>query len=96
MVRFPQMNLQQRLGKADFPPGGSVGDGLGELRTCPFFEELVYSSPILIGALAQLGERLVRNEEVEGSSPLCSTVIGKPAGMDHPADHAAWSLSFQD
>ena len=28
---------------------------------------------ILCGALAQLGERVVRNHEVRGSIPLCST-----------------------
>ena len=27
------------------------------------------------GTLAQLGERLVRNEEVGGSIPLCSTIF---------------------
>ena len=27
-----------------------------------------------LGAVAQLGERLVRNEEVGGSSPLSSTI----------------------
>ena len=40
------------------------------------------SMPIIVkrfsacrGALAQLGERLVRNEEVGGSIPLCSTIF---------------------
>lgn len=28
----------------------------------------------LIGAVAQLGERFVRNEEVEGSNPFCSNL----------------------
>jgi hypothetical protein len=28
----------------------------------------------LVGAVAQLGERLVRNEEVSGSIPLSSTI----------------------
>lgn len=28
------------------------------------------------GAVAQLGERLVRNEEVRGSNPLGSTILG--------------------
>ena len=28
------------------------------------------------GALAQLGERVVRNHEVRGSIPLCSTMYG--------------------
>ena len=30
-------------------------------------------APILIGAVAQLGERLVRNEKVVGSIPISST-----------------------
>lgn len=30
------------------------------------------------GAVAQLGERLVRNEEVSGSIPLGSTIFRKP------------------
>jgi hypothetical protein len=42
---------------------------------------LVYTSG---GAVAQLGERLVRNEEVRGSTPLGSTITG----LRHP------SLSF--
>lgn len=38
-----------------------------------FLGLLVYNY-IRFGALAQLEERLVRNEEVDGSIPLCSTI----------------------
>ena len=38
-----------------------------------FLRLLVYNY-IRFGALAQLEERLVRNEEVDGSIPLCSTI----------------------
>jgi hypothetical protein len=40
------------------------------------------------GAVAQLGERVVRNDEVSGSIPLSSTIRqlsflpGSPAGLD--------------
>jgi hypothetical protein len=37
----------------------------------------------LAGAVAQLGERLVRNEEVRGSTPLGSTIR---QSSDHPVD----------
>ena len=30
-----------------------------------------------LGALAQLGERIVRNDEVVGSIPICSTIFKK-------------------
>ena len=33
------------------------------------------SGPVGDGAVAQLGERLVRNEEVRGSIPLSSTTV---------------------
>jgi hypothetical protein len=33
-----------------------------------------YLSEIIIGALAQLGERFAGSEEVSGSIPLCSTI----------------------
>lgn len=32
--------------------------------------------PLRLGPLAQMGERLVRNEEVAGSIPVRSTIIG--------------------
>ena len=34
------------------------------------------ASLLIGGAVAQLGERLVRNEEVRGSNPLGSTILG--------------------
>ena len=37
-----------------------------------------------IGDVAQLGERLVRNEEVGGSIPLISTILGGPARVGRP------------
>jgi hypothetical protein len=44
------------------------------LKRPPGFESL--SLRHWFGGVAQLGERLVRNEEVSGSSPLISTVLG--------------------
>ena len=35
---------------------------------------LLVPPPTFNGAVAQLGERSVRNAEVEGSSPFCSTM----------------------
>ena len=35
------------------------------------------------GAVAQLGERFVRNEEVRGSSPLCSTTFIVHGALAH-------------
>jgi Cu-Zn family superoxide dismutase len=40
----------------------------------PITGKLVRVSPAYCGAIAQLGERLVRNEEVSGSIPLSSTI----------------------
>jgi hypothetical protein len=34
-----------------------------------------------VGAVAQLGERLVRNEEVSGSIPLSSTIESTNCGI---------------
>jgi hypothetical protein len=39
------------------------------------------------GAVAQLGERLVRNEEVRGSIPLSSTIAGLPLLAHSLAKH---------
>ena len=44
------------------------------------------------GAIAQLGERLVRNEEVSGSIPLSSTKIQQFAPRPTPALLGPWSL----
>ncbi len=43
--------------------------------TSPFWPE--HCPPPRDGAVAQLGERLVRNEEVRGSIPLSSTIPPK-------------------
>jgi hypothetical protein len=42
------------------------------------------------GAVAQLGERLVRNEEVSGSIPLGSTSLRPPSGG------CGWQASLHD
>jgi hypothetical protein len=67
------------------PPHGAVEEGIGIdddpsamadiLRKRPL--QALFASPIAahIGALAQLGERVVRNDEVSGSIPLGSTTI---------------------
>lgn len=52
-----------------------------------------------IGALAQLVERLVRNEKVSGSNPLCSTSLrqgwGRRAGaLGKAANHARLMAGF--
>ena len=45
----------------------------------------VLESPPLCGAVAQLGERRVRNAKVEGSIPFRSTIFPVRAGVDdHP------------
>ena len=44
------------------------------------------------GAVAQLGERLVRNEEVSGSIPLSSTKESMSCGMKGMSDGAVVSL----
>jgi hypothetical protein len=45
----------------------------GELPTCISVARLDISARFLVGVLAQLVERLVRNEKVRGSNPLGST-----------------------
>ena len=51
----------------------------------------------LAGAVAQLGERLVRNEEVSGSIPLGSTTLflNDPGRTGPMADHCDNRRSFQ-
>ena len=44
-------------------------------------------APLRCGAVAQLGERLVRNEEVSGSIPLSSTKDKPQHLMTGPAPH---------
>ena len=39
------------------------------------------------GRVAQLGERLVRNEEVGGSNPLSSTNFHFPSSGERPGPH---------
>ena len=41
------------------------------------WEADTFGDPQDFGALAQLVERLVRNEKVSGSNPLCSTPFGR-------------------
>ena len=56
-----------------------------ESRAIALFRALVGA----LGAVAQLGERLVRNEEVRGSIPLGSTSLRRfaaTAGKPHPHD----------
>src|ERR1700724_802260 len=50
------------------------------------------------GAVAQLGERLVRNEEVTGSTPLgstnlrgCTASVGRPASPAQVAPRSFWA-----
>ena len=79
--------------------GRAAGRGRGEMsewfkehawKVCrlkrpPGFESL--SLRHWFGGVAQLGERLVRNEEVSGSSPLISTVLNLCSGR------ARWGVS---
>ena len=44
------------------------------------------------GAVAQLGERLVRNEEVRGSIPLSSTTVPRPVPAPNPWTETGFSL----
>ena len=55
------------------PRGGPVRGSLPEPGRSGFWWNPVGSAP-RNGAVAQLGERLVRNEEVSGSIPLSSTI----------------------
>jgi hypothetical protein len=48
-----------------------------------------FAACIRIGGIAQLVERLVRNEKVRGSNPLTST---KFASAKNFADDAAWTV----
>lgn len=48
-----------------------VSDRLGVDR-----KQLKATLPPIVGAVAQLGERCVRNAEVRGSIPLGSTLVG--------------------
>jgi hypothetical protein len=50
---------------------------VGFLRAIPGLDIITGHVP-LRGAVAQLGERLVRNEEVSGSIPLSSTIESRP------------------
>lgn len=60
-------------------------------------EKYIISGP---GALAQLGERIVRNDEVVGSIPICSTtgikMLSQPESVrprqfeDKPSEMAAF------
>ena len=47
---------------------------------------LCYNNTVSNGLVAQLGERRVRNAEVEGSNPLLSTMRGQTEEM------SVWSL----
>src|SRR5262249_62002774 len=47
------------------------------------------------GAVAQLGERLVRNEEVRGSTPLGSTIRRFAAAADRPSPQDGWPAKLQ-
>ena len=51
-----------------YPHAAGIGD---ELRTLIRY----FSHPTIRGAIAQLGERIVRNDEVVGSSPTSSTIF---------------------
>src|SRR4051812_4989003 len=56
---------------------GSVPAREGDPRTCTVRRGLPSAA---LGAIAQLGERLDRTQEVGGSSPPSSTSPGAPAG----------------
>jgi hypothetical protein len=49
---------------------------LTELQLTGSFRPFMADTLAVFGAVAQLGERLVRNEEVRGSIPLSSMVKG--------------------
>ncbi len=66
---------QTRPSRTHYPPGGPL-DTVRRQRV---------SSRLAFGAVAQLEERRVRNAEVRGSSPLCST--------SEAADHSDLRLS---
>src|ERR1700754_4152145 len=50
-----------------------------------------YNPPLRFGAVAQLGERLVRNEEASGSIPLSSTILldGRRTDLTSPCKSPA-------
>jgi hypothetical protein len=49
---------------------GTLGRSAGSL-----LKSIGTSNPVKSGAVAQLGERLVRNEEATGSIPVSSTIV---------------------
>ena len=48
------------------------------------FLQLTLSSEAECGAIAQLGERIVRNDEVVGSIPTSSTTISTTCRLEPP------------
>ncbi len=62
---------------------------LCETRTI-IHNDKIYSSPS--GAIAQLGERIVRNDEVVGSIPTSSTNLSLPIRALHSKDSGFRSL----
>ena len=56
----------------------------GGLYVTPVLDERPQHNPIHYGELAQLGERLVCNQEVTGSSPVFSTKFPSPTGDGSP------------
>lgn len=71
--------IEQRLGRRliadDFNNSYVNGLGFGQIKSNRLLERLRVSR-FVYGAVAHLGERFVRNEEVEGSSPFGSTYAG--------------------
>jgi hypothetical protein len=59
-------------------PRGGIGGELARLLKC--FSDSTHS-----GAIAQLGERIVRNDEVVGSIPTSSTIFFKRLAPFPPA-----------
>src|ERR1019366_4802605 len=93
-VQAPALRRHRRVGPARPGPGGGVPVGPGNVLTSG--KPSVSSAPlaagrvsvslvdvpadVVFGAIAQLGERCVRNAEVRGSIPRCSTIFaGKSA-----------------
>ena len=51
-------------------------------RLLDIFAVLGQMTRQVFGAVAQLGERVVRNDEVVGSIPICSTIIHEINGLE--------------
>jgi hypothetical protein len=86
--RFGEKSLQKTGNRANKRSRGFALDFASHPTSCYYRIRSTRLEPfrrLRKGAIAQLGERLVRNEEVSGSIPLSSTISSTEAeALDRP------------